>query len=152
MTIWEFLLIVILIASSIGVAFRATKKQRLRSFSYNEDETRKDREQVARVLDAAVFQLRQGSSYRDAVLECYREISEILEEKLALKGEMFTAREFEEIVSRILKLDSPYLSEVTGLFEVARYSQIEVTKIEADHASKCLSNLSNLLKKDDLKR
>jgi len=150
LTIWEFLLIIVLIVSVIGVVVRTTSARRIRSFPLVEDDEQKDREDVARVLDAAIAQLKKGFGYRETVLECYRQISEILERKSMVEGKMLTAREFRDTVSRKLNLVSSYLDEATDLFEVARYSRMEITKIEAVHASECLSNLSNLLKSGDL--
>ena len=57
-----------------------------------------------------------------------------------------TPREFRQIVSQKLKFDSSYLGRVTSLFEIARYSQNEISQKEANDATECLSALSSELK------
>ena len=77
----------------------------------------------------------------------YKLIAELLEERSDVDGKVLTAREFKKRVSEKLKIDSPYLAQVTELFEVARYSvQEEITVEQAQQAAICLSNLSAPLK------
>ncbi len=102
--------------------------------------------EVANALDDAVSELRRGNEYRRTVLECYRRISELLEAKSSIDGRPLTAREFEKTVSTSLKLDTPYLSQVTEIFEIARYSLKEISKEDADLAIESLSNLSSVLR------
>jgi len=97
-------------------------------------------------LDDAVSQLVRGNEYRRTVLECYRKISEVLEAKSAIDGKPLTAREFEKKVSSSLKLSTPYLSEVTDIFEIARYSNKEISKADADFAIESLTKLSSVLR------
>lgn len=113
---------------------------------FEETEFQEERLAVASILDNAVAKLNSGSEYRETVLQCYKLISQALEKKSALDGKPLTAREFRDKVSEILRFDSPYLSRATDLFELARYSQDEITREEALAASDCLSNLAALLK------
>jgi len=102
--------------------------------------------EIANVLDDAVSELRRGNEYRKTVLECYRRISELLEAKSSIDGRPLTAREFEKTVSTSLKLHTPYLSQVTDIFEIARYSRKEISKDDADFAIESLSKLSDVLR------
>jgi hypothetical protein len=108
--------------------------------------TEKRREEVSEILDATAAKLTLGSDYRQAVLRCYKLISEVLEKDSKIDARALTAREFRKIVSEKLKLDSPYLPKATELFELARYSTEEIGRSQALEAAECLSNLSRSLK------
>jgi hypothetical protein len=101
---------------------------------------------VANVLDDAISELRRGNEYRLTVLECYRRIIELLEAKSSIDGKPLTAREFERTVSTSLKLNTPYLSQVTEIFELARYSRQEISRDEAELAIESLTKLSSVLR------
>jgi hypothetical protein len=112
----------------------------------DEGELDKDRRDVADVLDRAALELRKGGEYRETVLECYRRICSILETKSKIDGDALTAREFEVAVSGRLKFNSPYLSQITDIFEIARYSDQNISQEQADRAIDCLSRLSAALR------
>jgi hypothetical protein len=140
------LIVVLFAVVTFGIA-RNLRAPRVTGFDVEEALEQEKRAEVSQALDALISKLRQGGEYREAVLECYHKISSILEAKSKVAGTWMTAREFEKIASDRLGLhDNPYLSEATRLFEVARYSEHEVTKSEADSAVECLSNLSLILK------
>jgi hypothetical protein len=111
-----------------------------------EDYLEKQRDQIAKLLDDTISELKHGDECRRTILECYRRISELLEAKSSINGKSLTAREFEKKVSTSLKLESPYLEQVTEIFEIARYSQKELSKADADAAIDSLSNLSIALR------
>ncbi|MDG6998614.1 MAG: DUF4129 domain-containing protein [Nitrososphaerota archaeon] len=108
-----------------------------------------DRQKVAEILDDAARKLALGSDYRDTVLKCYKSIVRVLEVRSTLQSKTLTPSEFKEIVSRKLEFDSPSFSKVTSLFEIARYSENEITKENAEDAIESLTTLSReLLSKD----
>ncbi len=109
-----------------------------------------ERNKVATILDETVRKLSLGSNYRDTVLKCYKLIAETLETRSSLDGRALTASEFMKVVSERLKLDPANLSRVTSLFEVARYSENEVTRENASDAIECLSSFSSELKTTDI--
>jgi Domain of unknown function (DUF4129) len=110
------------------------------------DPLQERRKAVASILDSASINLgRDSTKFREIVLECYRLILELLEDKSAISGTNLTAREFKELVSTALKFDSERLLEATKLFEVARYSQQEITREQALEAADCLRDLSKEL-------
>jgi len=131
---------------SFGI-FRNLRSSTRLVLGFNPEEDLKEREEVAKVLDDAVSKLEMGGEYQRTVLECYRQITEILEKKSAITGKTLTAREFKEMVSGRLGIDTPYLAEATELFELARYSEREITEDQAKAAIHCLSNLSNIIKR-----
>jgi len=140
------LIIVLLIIVGLFLAVNLRWQSTSFASGFTNDEVEKQRTKVADILDKAVQELRQGSEYRRTVLECYKRICEILETRSKIDGTPLTAREFETSVVNRLKLDSPYLSQMTDVFEVARYSSHEISKSEADLAINCLENLSSTLR------
>jgi hypothetical protein len=106
------------------------------------------RKAISSILQAASANLeRDSTKFREIVLECYRLIVELLQDKSAIDGKNLTAREFKEIVSKALIFDSETLSEATKLFELAKYSQKEITREQALEAAECLKRLSEELLK-----
>lgn len=139
------MILVVFAVVTFGVV-RNLRYSRRVVLGFEAEEQMKERAAVAKVLDDAVDKLRLGGEYRMTVLQCYRLISEILEKKSSIQGSTLTAREFKELVSKRLGLDNPHLSEATELFEVARYSEHEITEEEAKRAIECLSSLSDSIK------
>lgn len=109
-----------------------------------------ERNRVASIIDETVRKLNLGSNYRDTVLKCYKLIAEALEARSSVDGRALTASEFMKIVSERLKFNSANLVRATSLFEVARYSENEVTHEDAEGAIDCLSSLSSELKSMDV--
>lgn len=114
------------------------------------DMLEEERQKVAEILDDAARRLALGSDYRDTVLKCYKSIVKVLELKSSLESKALTPAEFKDIVSRKLRFDSPSFSKVTSLFEIARYSENEITKQNAEEAIGSLSTVSRELKSKDI--
>jgi hypothetical protein len=139
----NFIIILIILAFLVvgfGLVRNLQRQNSLSGFDLSEDAKTKRAEIVA-ALDTALSQLGRGGEYRETILECYRKISQIIETKAAFDGSSFTPREFKKIASERLQLQSYYLSEVTDLFELARYSQHGITEDEAQSAIACFTNL-----------
>jgi len=141
---------VIVIVLACLQAFRLISNRRSIKRVSDMDLLIEERNKVATIIDETVRKLSLGSNYRDTVLKCYKLIAETLEAKSSLDGKALTASEFMKLVSERLKLNSLNLARVTALFEVARYSENEVTKENAAEAIECLSNLSAELKTLDI--
>jgi hypothetical protein len=141
-----FLIVLVVVSLSIVLNMRRQSAGTISGFSDADAELEKQRNKVADILEKAATELRQGGEYRQTVLECYRQICEILEARSKIDGTPLTAREFETSVSSALKINSPYLSQITDVFELARYSNHEITREEADIAIDCLSNLGAALR------
>jgi hypothetical protein len=143
------LIALIVVAYACIKAFRAIIHRKAMKPLSDIDLLIEEREKVATILDETVRRLSLGSDYRDTVLKCYKLIAETLEAKSSLDSKALTAAEFREIVSRKLKFDSAHLSRVTSLFELARYSENEITKEDAGEAIECLTSLSVELRTKD---
>jgi len=139
------MIVIVLLLVGLTIVRNVRRQNSITGFDTSGD-LEMQRIEVANVLDDAVLELRRGNDYRRAVLECYRRISELLEAKSSIDGKPLTAREFERTVSTRLKLDTQYLSQVTGIFEIARYSRREISKDDADFAIESLSKLSSVLR------
>jgi len=143
-----FVIALFLVAASILLYnIRISFRKNLRFSELSVEEIEAQRSEIANALDLAIYRLREGGEYRKTVLECYRQISQILERKSGIEGHTLTAREFKKIASEKLGLHSTsYLDQATNLFEVARYSENEISEGEARKAIECLENLGNELK------
>lgn len=131
------------------VGLRSRKADKGGEFADPLEERRKA---VAAILESASVNLgRDSTKFREIVLECYRLILELLEDKSAISGTNLTAREFKDLVSVALEFDSQRLLEATKLFELARYSLREITREQALEAADCLRELSNELANSPLK-
>jgi hypothetical protein len=104
------------------------------------------RQKVASILDTTLMALHSSASHKAVVLECYRMISEMLEEIATIDAKTMTAREFRSQINKTLDFDSGNLTKLTHLFELALYSQYDITDQQAREASVCLENLSHELK------
>jgi len=146
----ESLIIILILAVFAGVSLVVLMNTRRGTIAlatgFDVEELEKQRNEVANILDQTVSHLRWGGEYRQTVLECYRKICEILESMSKIDGRLLTAREFEAAVGDRLKLKSPYLSQITDIFEDARYSVHEISEREADVAIECLTHLSSALR------
>ena len=146
----ESLIIILILAVFAGVSLVVLMNTRRGTIAlatgFDVEELEKQRNEVANILDQTVSHLRWGGEYRQTVLECYRKICEILESRSKIDGRLLTAREFEAAVGDRLKLKSPYLSQITNIFEDARYSVHEISEREADVAIDCLIHLSSALR------
>ena len=131
-------------------AFRIISSRRSIKPVSNFDLLTEERNRVATIIDETVRRLSLGSTYRDTVLKCYKLIAETLEARSSLDGKALTASEFMKLVSKRLRINSSNLARATTLFEVARYSENEVTKENASEAIECLSNLSSEIKTLDV--
>ncbi len=134
------------------VVWRGLKSRRGRTAPFEDpgDFLEGNRRRLAAILDAAVARLNTGSSYRETVIQCYKMISELLEERSAVDGKVLTPREFRARVSEKLMVEPSSLAQATELFEVARYSDQEITMEQSQEAVTCLSNLSTSLKEPTL--
>jgi hypothetical protein len=145
------LAVVLLIVTAVIVALIArtglgTRRRRTTPFEDAGDLLADNRRKLAAILDTTVARLNAGSAYRETVIQCYGTISGLMEARSDVDGRVLTAREFEAQVSEKLRIESPYLADVTKLFELARYSDQEITMEQSREAVDCLSNLSASLK------
>jgi hypothetical protein len=143
---WLLAILAGLAVAAVGYIVLRAYGNRARNLDFMTDTegtlTEEKRREVAEILDEAASELVLGADYRDTVLRCYRLICEVLERESKISGRKLTAREFTVKVSEQLGLGSAYLPRATELFELARYSDLEITRSQALEAADCLSNLS----------
>lgn len=142
------LLLGLALVVAIFVAIRGLRTTRERIVPFEDLGVNDRREKVAAVLEVAASRLRTGSSFRETVIECYTRVSGLLEERSEVKAKALTAREFQSRVTQELRLDTPYLRDLTELFELARYSDEEITATQSEDAVRCFSRLGELLREE----
>jgi hypothetical protein len=123
-----FILALALVAGAIGVVW-ALSRRRPKSAPIRE---------LAQEAQAALDALQSGADFRDTVIRCYREMSEVLRSQRGIQREgAMTPREFE---SRLIRLGLPGapVQQLTRLFEMARYGPETPDELEEDQALTCL--------------
>jgi len=97
--------------------------------------------QAASVIRGALASLRRGTDPRSVIINCYRSLTEILQRSGAVNSPAMTAREFELSSQQVLSVRRDAVHRLTGLFEIARYSNRDVGRKEASEAEATLSEL-----------
>jgi hypothetical protein len=91
---------------------------------------------------SALQELRSGADFKNTIIHCYYQMCAILDrEKGIHRLESMTAREFEEHLSH-LGLPLEPVSQLTRLFEKARYSSIPPDQQDERNAWDCLSAIA----------
>jgi hypothetical protein len=123
-----FILALALVAGVIGVVW-AFSRRRARSAPMRE---------LEQGAQAALDALQGGADFRNTVLRCYREMSEVLRTQRGIQREgAMTPREFEERLIRWGLPGTP-VRQLTRLFEAARYGAATPDELEEDQAITCL--------------
>lgn len=105
--------------------------------------SKKKVEEFRVALDRAVYSLDFGSDYRSTIIQTYKDLCSIIEERGMPQDVSLTPREFELAAQQKLGIFSGYLHDVTLLFEKARYGNEEIVPEDALRASDCFRNLSS---------
>ncbi len=92
-------------------------------------------------LDKAITDLDRGGEIRTTIINCYREMSMLLEEKGAKNHHSMTPREFKKYTIEKMPKAEKLVSDITYLFEEARYSPHD---LDESHRSKVLQQLKEL--------
>ncbi len=98
-----------------------------------DQETDLERE-VSETIDRTLADLYSGADSRSAIIRCYIEISQYVEEKGVSERESFTPREFRVRVADVFDITQEPLVVLTELFEKARYSPHPLSDEERDMA------------------
>ncbi len=105
-------------------------------------ETEEDIEDsLSSTLDRAIVGLSDGEDVRSTIINCYREMSQILEESGAKNDKFLTPREFKDESIENISAPRNIISEITYLFEEARYSP---HKLGEDKRKRALRQLKRL--------
>lgn len=109
----------------------------------DEDKDGKDliEDSLSSTLDRAISDINRGENVRTTIIRCYRETSRFLEEMGKKNERSMTPREFKDIIIEDIPRAEKMISEITFLFEEARYSPHE---LEERKRKKVLQHLKRL--------
>ncbi len=89
-------------------------------------------ESLSSTLDKAISGLDKGDEVRSTIIRCYKEMSRLLEEKGAKNESFMTPREFKNQTIDEVPMFKKIISEITFLFEEARYSPHRLKEKDRD--------------------
>lgn len=100
-------------------------------------------ELISKQADTTIEELNLGIEFREVITKCYYEMNKVLRDQRGIKRKQhFTPREFE---NRLIDMGFPSdsVTELTRLFEMVRYGQIEPDEGQKTRAVDCLVVISN---------
>ncbi len=100
---------------------------------------------VSETIDRTLKDLYRGKDSRSAIIRCYIEMSEHLQEKGVDERDSFTPREFRARAAEKLALGQEPLFILTSMFEKARYSHHPLEETEKRRAIESLESLKRQL-------
>jgi hypothetical protein len=149
-TIFTFLMLLALVIalasliSSLGIRFHY---QRVKKGKIDIGiKARKELEEI--ITDITEKYSKKVSGLRELITECYKSMCEFLEKYGVDNPKYLTAREFEEHVYNLIGYRSENLSNLTKLFEIAKYSKEELKEEDYNSALKLLNNIKEELKNE----
>ena len=149
-TIFTFLMLLALVIalasliSSLGIRFHY---QRVKKGKIDIGiKARKELEEI--ITDITEKYSKKVSGLRELITECYKSMCEFLEKYGVDNPKYLTAREFEEHVFNLIGYRSENLSNLTKLFEIAKYSKEELKEEDYNSALKLLNNIKEELKNE----
>lgn len=149
-TIFTFLMLLALVIalasliSSLGIRFHY---QRVKKGKIDIGiKARKELEEI--ITDITEKYSKKVSGLRELITECYKSMCEFLEKYGVDNPKYLTAREFEEHVFNLIGYRSENLSNLTKLFEIAKYSKEELREEDYNSALKLLNNIKEELKNE----
>jgi len=100
---------------------------------------------LSSTLDKAITEIDEGSDVQSTVINSYHEMTRLLEEKGAENDDYMTPREFkDEIINKIPSAEN-FVSNITFLFEEARYSPHELEEKDREEVIHQLKDLKEEL-------
>ncbi|MCX8173272.1 MAG: DUF4129 domain-containing protein [Thermoplasmata archaeon] len=97
--------------------------------------------EFAKAIDEGIAFFETGVSARDAIIRCYRRMTEILATHGVKDALYLTPREFREEVKLKMGFESKNLDTLVELFETARYSSHQIGDVEKEMALNALKGL-----------
>ncbi|MEF8831904.1 MAG: DUF4129 domain-containing protein [Candidatus Thermoplasmatota archaeon] len=98
-------------------------------------------ESLSSTLNKAIDDLHEGEAVRSTIIRCYREMSRILEVSGAKNDDFKTPREFKDEAVKKIPVQEKIISNITYLFEEARYSPHTLGEDKRDRALQHLKKL-----------
>jgi hypothetical protein len=103
-------------------------------------------EDLKQIVDRAIRVFQEGEGgYKEAIIECYKQMLLLFEGRGLPQRVTLTPREFQKDVENRLGKPLPHLQELTYLFERARYSNEEMESWELETAKHDLIRISGYL-------
>jgi len=109
--------------------------------SHLEEEKQTIESSFTSTLDRAIMDLDRGGDVYSTIIRVYREMSKILEEKGAVNDKSMTPREFKNKTIETIPASKKMVSEITFLFEEARYSPHDLDRRDRDKVLKQIKEL-----------
>jgi hypothetical protein len=136
-------LLAVVVGSILGVS---TLLQAGKLFSTHAEPVASDLTQhvdeFKQIIDETRYFLETGSDFRSTVIQCYKALCMLLQEKGVPQQANLTPREFERVTVAKLGIARVSIHRLTALFEKARYSSEMVSSEEAANAQESLDGVS----------
>lgn len=116
------------------------------SDSFKEDEEEEMENEITSTVDRAITDLHDGKDVESTILRCYQRMCLILEEEGVENEDFMTPREFEMIATKKLAVSSSEISNIRGIFELAKYSSHQLSEKERNRVLEDLKALKRGLK------
>lgn len=113
----------------------------IRSKKEVEEETSEIEQDLSQSVDRAIKDLKKGKDTRSTIIRCYQKMCFILEDYGVTYDRYMTPREFENNAVLNLNFSRSTISELTTIFEEARYSPHSLTESQRKAALKNLKSL-----------
>jgi len=113
----------------------------LKKTKLDKDEEDKIEKGLTSSLDRAITDIDKGADIRTTIIGCYRKMSRFLEKRGAKNEVSMTPREFKEIIIEEMPGTENMITEMTFLFEEARYSPHELRERDKNRVLKHLREL-----------
>jgi hypothetical protein len=130
----------IILARAVVVHVKEVKQDSLEMIQFAQEHGRTAARDAIRLLDDG-----NGNDPRLRIMACYQRMVRAAADLGAPVGPDKTARELERGIKRMFLLNGSGISQLTGLFEVARYSLHPVTEDDSHMARECLVEISGEL-------
>ena len=138
----------IVLISVFGLGFFLYQRYELYDlFDFSsDDEGKKDIESdVSSAVDKAIRDLLEGKDIEATILECYNQMSLILEEKGIRDEAHMTPREFENAAIETLDVKTSKISRIREIFELAKYSSHRLKEKDKERVIEDLESLRDEL-------
>ena len=103
-------------------------------------------EETISILQDGARELREAGDYRRTILECYRRLCVIFDSRGDKAHHQLTARELQELMVRQFNWAEKPISQLTMLFEEARYSQHQISIDMKDRAIDAVNEIEDPLR------
>jgi hypothetical protein len=130
----------VVVIQSVRVALKETHDVTMQELHGNQEQGLQAVHEAIKLVDD------QASDPRSRIISCYQHLVATVFRLGAPVTSDLTARELDRAVRSTFALKGPATTDLTQLFEEARYSLHEITDVDADKAHGCLDSVAEELK------